>query len=578
MNTRNVILHTTISMVMWSMLVGSSALAQDQWRYYGGTQWGERHAKLSKIDTDTVSQLVPRRVLQLGQVTYSLSASPLVIDGVLYVSGSDGVVQAFDLRTGMRKWNFQHKMDLGSDVNPVYGAAGPACCSNTSRGVAYADGTIFLGTIDAKMIAIDAETGKKKWEVWGVAQKDNPGGIYGYNSAPVAIGSMVVIGSTGGESPTRHHLTAFEQKTGKQIWRWYSIPAPDGSDPQAPDGWWGDFVEKTAYGQKTTWRDLDQEKADKAEYSPSWKIGGGSMWMPVTYDSDLDLIFVGTGNANPDMDGRGRPGDNLFTSSIVAIDASTGKTRWYFQVEPHGLWDRDQITPPVVTMLDGRKVIVHASKTGIMLVLDAKTGEYIRKSEIFVPHQNMWVAPSLKPVTITPAAAGGNEWSPISVDSARKLGFVGAVHLPVEYTLEKEVSASEHLGRSTEPLTLGGDWKYDTSSTAGYFSAIDLTTGKIKWQNKSPLAFIGGVLSTSTGLVFKGELDGHLTAFDAETGEVLWRFNTGAGVVAPPIAFDLDGEEFIAVAAGGSSAWATPMGDSVFVFGLPKKWEPAAKK
>jgi glucose dehydrogenase len=355
------------------------------------------------------------------------------------------------------------------------------------------------------------------------------------------------------------------------------IPAPDGSDPVAPDGWWGDFVEETAYGQKTTWRDLDQEKANKEKYKESWRIGGGSMWMPVTYDPDLDLIFVGTGNANPDMDGRGRPGDNLYTSSIVAIDAKTGKTRWYFQVEPHGLWDRDQITPPVVTMLDGRKVIVHASKTSIMVVLDAETGAYIRKSEVLVPQKNMWVAPSLTPVTVSPAAGGGNTWSPISVDSKRKLGFVGALNIEVEYTLEKEVDDSEHLGRSTEGMTLGGDWKYDMTSVSGYFSAVDLTTGKIKWQNKSPLPFIGGVLSTSTGLVFQGESDGHLTAFDAETGETLWQFNTGAGVNAPPIAFKLDGEEFVAVAAGGTSLWGSPKGDAVFVFGLPRKWEPAAK-
>jgi glucose dehydrogenase len=180
-------------------------------------------------------------------------------------------------------------------------------------------------------------------------------------------------------------------------------------------------------------------------------------------------------------------------------------------------------------------------------------------------------------VTVTPAAAGGNEWSPISVDNVRKLGFVGAMHLPVEYTIEKEVSASEHLGRSTEGLTLGGDWTYDIPSAAGYFSAIDLTTGKIKWQHKS-LPYVGGVLSTSSGLVFQGESDGHLTAFDSETGKILWQFNTGAGVNAPPIAFTLDGEEFIAVAAGGTSLWGSPKGDCIFVFGLPRKWEPTAKK
>jgi alcohol dehydrogenase (cytochrome c) len=565
-------------------LASSSSVAADkEWHYYGGNQWNERHAELTKITKANVAQLVPRRVLQLGQIPYSLSASPLVIDGVLYIPAGDGVLQAFDLRTSKLKWDFKHDTDprITGAVDPAAQALGftSNCCSNTSRGVAYADGTVFLATLDAKMIAIDAETGEKKWEVWSVEPEDNKKGNYGYNSAPVAIGNMVVIGTTGGEAQTRHHLTAFDQKTGKQVWRWYSIPKPDGSDPVAPNGWWGDFVEETAWGQDTTiYRDLAQEKADKEKYRDSWKIGGGPMWMPVTYDADLDLIFVGTGNANPDMDGRGRPGDNLFTSSVVAIDAKTGKTRWYFQIEPHGLWDRDQVAPPVVTMLDGRKVIVHAGKTGIMFVLDAKTGDYIRKSEMFVPKKNMWVAPTKEGVSVAPGAGGGNGWSPISVDRKRKMGFVGAMNLEVKFTLEKEVDESEHLGRPTKLLNLGGDWDYNMGSAKGYFSAIDLDTGTIKWQHESPTVYVGGVLSTSTGLVFQGEGDGHLTAFDSETGKILWQFNTGAGVNAPPIAFELDGEEFIAVAAGGTTLWATPKGDGVFVFGLPKKWEPAAKK
>lgn len=556
-----------------------TALPDKDWPFYGGTQWGERHAQLSSITKDNVANMVPRKVLQLGQVPYALSASPLVVNGVMYVAVGNGIVQAFDLHTGVRKWEYTHDLDASAwKMNPVLGAKGPSCCSNQSRGVAFADGLIFLGTMDAKMIAIDAETGKKKWEVWSVRPEDNPnGGIYGYNSAPVAIGNMVVQGTTGGDSPSRHHLTAFDQKTGKQLWRWYSIPAPDGSDPVAPNGWWGDFVEKTAWGQETVWRDIEQEKADKDKYTDSWKIGGGAMWMPVVYDRELDLIYVGTGNPNPDMDGRGRPGDNLYTNSIVAIDAKTGKTRWYFQVSPHDLWDRDNTTPPAVSMFEGRKVIVQASKIGFMFMIDAATGEFISKSESFVPQQKMFAVPTETPVTVFPAAAGGNNWSPISVDSKRKLGFVGAMHMPVKYTREKEVEASAHLGRSTKTMDLGGEWKYDVTSAKGYFSAIDLSTGKIKWQKESPMVFIGGVFSTSTGLVFQGESNGNLTAYDSDTGEVLWQYNTGAGVNAPPIAYTLDGEEFIAVAAGGSSLWGSPKGDTIFIFGLPKKWEAPKK-
>jgi len=578
MKKQNVFAIITMFLCSAGLFIAPAVYAEDGWPYYGGNQGHERHANFTKINKDTVAQLVPRRVLQLGKLPYSLSASPLVVDGILYIA-LPNAVQAFDLRTGIRSWSYEHKIapPATGSVSKLASDFGwtSNCCSQTSRGVAYADGSIFMGTIDAKMIALDAKTGKKKWEVWSVEPKDNPKGIYGYNSAPLAIGNMVVIGTTGGESPSRHHLTAFDQKTGKQLWRWYTIPAPDGSDPMAPKGWWGDFVEETAYGQKTTWRDIEQEKTDKAKYEKSWQIGGGPLWMPVSYDKELDLIYVGTGNANPDMDGRGRPGDNLYTSSIVAIDAKTGKTRWYFQIEPHGLWDRDATTPPVVTTLDGRKVIVHAGKTSIMFVLDAKTGEFIQKSDIFVPQQNMWVAPTEKPVTVAPAAGGGNSWSPISVDNKRKLGFVGAMNIPVEYTRGKDVDISEHLGRMTKATDIGGSWAYDMKHANGYFSAIDLTTGKIKWQHESPLLYIGGVFSTSSGLVFQGEMDGNLTAFDADTGDIVWQFNTGAGVNAPPIGFTLDGEEFIAVAAGGTSLWGSPKGDSVFVFGLPKKWSPA---
>jgi glucose dehydrogenase len=274
------------------------------------------------------------------------------------------------------------------------------------------------------------------------------------------------------------------------------------------------------------------------------------------------------------MDGRGRPGDNLYTNSIVAVEAKTGKTRWYFQIGPHDLWDRDAVTPPVVTLLDGRKVIVHASKVGWMFVIDAKTGEFIRKSESFTPQQNMWVAPSSTKVVVAPGGAGGNEWSPISVDSKRKLGFVGALFLPVEYTREAELK-EDFLGRSKDTMTLGGNWTFETKKATGYFSAIDLSTGKIKWQHKAPFPYVGGVLSISTGVVFQGEPTGNLTAFDADTGEILWQFNTGAGVIAPPIAFTLDGDEFIAVSAGGSKLWTKLAGDDVFVFGLPKAWKAA---
>ena len=565
-------------------ILGSNAVvaADKEWLHYGGNQWNERHAELKQITKENVAQLVPRRVLQIPTPMNGLVGSPVVVDGVLYMASSNGWVHAFDLRSGMKIWSFEHKANYGPQsgvglMSSGFGTGGaPNCCSNQTRAVSYANGTIFTANIDASVIAIDAKTGKKRWEILGVAKEDNPNGVYGYNTQPVIVGSNIVIGTTGGEAMSRHHVTAYDQATGKQVWRWYAIPAPDGSDPVAPDGWWK-FSDTTAYGQRLDYRDLEKEKQLKDHFPDSWKVGGGPVWMPVVFDPELNLIYASVGNPNPDMDGRTRPGDNLFTNSIVAIDAKTGKTRWYFQISPHDLWDRDPSSPPVVTMLEGRKVVVQAGKIGWLFVLDAKTGEFIRMSEAFMPQENMWVAPGPEMGPwVSPAGSGGNEWSPISVDRKRKLGFVGALYLPFQYK-RQGVHDDDHMGRLAKGLNLGGTWKYDMKKTGGFLSAINLTTGKIKWQVKSQLPYIGGVMSTSTGLVFQGEAQGNLTAFDADTGSVLWQFNTGAGVNAPPIAFEIDGEEFIAVAAGGSKMWDTPLGNSVFVFGLPRKWEPTAK-
>ena len=568
-------------LILFLLPIGTVVFAQDEWPHYGGNQWNERHADLKKITRESVGTLVPRRVLQLDSPTLGLAGSPLVVDGKLYISAASGWVHAFDLRTGLKIWSNEHPGTYFTgnvaDFHKSGTGAAPACCGNVSRGLAYANGTIFAGNQDATVTALDAETGKKKWEVLAVAKEDNPAGIYGYNSAPVIAGNNIVIGTTGGESATRHHLTAFDQKTGKKVWRWYSVPAPDGSDPVAPDGWWK-FSDTTVYGVKLPYRDIEQEKMLKDIFPNAWKTGAGAMWTPVVYDPELNLIYISVGNPNPDADGRVRPGDNLFTNSVVAVDAKTGKTRWYFQISPHDLWDRDPASPPVVTMLEGRKVVVQAGKIGWLFVMDAATGEFIRMSKNFVPQdKNMFLAPvEEEGPPIFPASSGGNGWSPISVDRERSTAYVGAMHLPASFKLEEDISLD--IGRPAHGMRLGGMWKYKNDEAAGYLSAIDLLTGDIKWQHKTGMILQGGVLSTSTGLVFQGESDGHFSAFDAETGEILWRFHAGAGVNAPPISFVLDGEEFIAVAAGGSNVWGTPLGNAVFVFGLPKRWKPAAKK
>lgn len=580
METDRNIVRKTFLLLLSVMVFVSVAVSQDDWLHYGGNQWNERHAELKQITKKSVVNLTPRHILQMSSPMNGLVGSPIVVDGMLYMPASNGWVYAFDLRSGDKIWSFEHKANYGPQsgsglMSTGFGSGGaPNCCSNQTRAVSYASGTIFTANIDASVIALDAKTGEKKWEILGVPKKDNPKGIYGYNTQPTIVGDNIVIGTTGGESRSRHHVTAYSQATGKIVWRWYSIPAPDGSDPVAPNGWWK-YSDTTVYGVKLPYRDLEKEKQMQETFHDSWKIGGGPVWMPVVYDPELNLIYASVGNPNPDMDGRVRPGDNLFTNSIVAIDANTGKTRWYFQILPHDLWDRDPASPPVVTILDGRKVVVQAGKIGWLFVLDAKTGEFIRKSEALMPMENMWAAPGPEMGPwVSPGGSGGNSWSPISIDRKRKTGFVGVMYLPFQYQRGKDAEKA-HLGRPAGELDLGGTWNYDMKKTGGFLSAIDLNTGKIKWQVKSKLPYVGGVMSTSTGLVFQGEFNGNFTAFDADNGEVLWQYNTGAGVNAPAIAFQLDGEEFIAVAAGGSKMWETSLGNSVFVFGLPKKWKPA---
>ncbi len=297
-------------------------------------------------------------------------------------------------------------------------------------------------------------------------------------------------------------------------------------------------------------------------------MGGGGVWMTPAYDKTLNTIFLAVGNPSPDLDGSMRPGDNLFTDAIVALDATTGKTKWYYQTVPHDVWDLDAVSPPVVTMLDGRKVVVHAGKTGWLYIVDASTGKLVRKSTNFVPHENMFALPTEKGTRMLPGANGGSEWSPIAVDPGLNYAFVAALHQPMNYITH---SAPYEKGR----LWLGSAFVgIPTEAQYGLYSAIDLRTGKIAWQNKVPQPMMGGSLATAGGLAFTGEGNGNFNAYESRTGKLLWQFNAGAGCNAAPIAFEFKGEQFIAVACGGNYQLSFPLGDAVFVFGFPKTWTP----
>ena len=533
-----------------------TAWGQADWPTYGGNAWNQRWSTLKQIDTKNVSRLVPRMVLQTGVGRLgSFETTPIVVGNTMYVTTAyNEATIAYDLTSGKQLWRYEYK--LGTVL---------VCCGPNNRGVAVGDGLVFEGTMDAHLVALDAKTGEVKWN----AEVADPTEGYSITHAPLVVGHNVIIGVSGGEYGIRGHVTAYDALTGKQVWRWYSIPAPKGDptfDEKAPNGWWGTWAAKAE--ENDLHRNIAREKADSAKYPDAWKTGGGGVWMTPAYDKGLNSIFLAVGNPSPDLDGSVRPGDNLYTDAIVAIDATTGKTKWYYQTVPHDVWDLDAVSPPAVTTLDGKKVVVHAGKTGWLYVVDAATGKLVRKSQNFVPQENMFALPTEKGTRMLPGANGGSEWSPIAIDPSLNYAFVAALHQPMNYITHTAPFEKGRLWLGSAFVAIPGEEQY------GLYSAIDLKTGKIAWQNKVPQPMMGGSLATAGGLAFTGEGNGNFNAYDSRTGKLLWHFNAGAGCNAAPMTFTHGGEQFIAVACGGNFQLSYPLGDAVMVFGFPKHWTP----
>ena len=523
-----------------------TAHGQANWTTYGGADWNQRWSTLNQINTQNVHSLVARMVFQTGTRPGSFENTPIVAGDTMYVTTPyDEAVIAYNLDTRREIWRFSYKLGSSS-----------YCCGPDNRGVALAGGKVFFGTLDGHVVALNAHTGQQVWDTQ-IASADSG---YSITPAPLIVGQTVVVGVSGGEYGIRGHVDALNIDTGKPVWRWYSIPAP-GEDPVAPNGWWGVWAAKAE--EADLHRDIAHEKADSAMHADAWKQGGGGVWMTPAYDKDLNLLFFTVGNPSPDLDGSARPGDNLFTDCIVAIDASTGKTRWYYQVVPHDVWDLDETSPPAVVMLDGRKVVVQAGKTAWAYVLDAKTGRLIRKTQNFTPQKNMFALPTPEGTLMLPGANGGTEWSPISVDPSLDYAYVAGLNQPMLYTTHPAPYAKNRLW-------LGSAFKLAPgASQNGTFTALDLRTGKIAWQNRMDQPMMGGSLATAGGLVFTGEGDGNFDAYDARTGKLLWQFAAGAGCNAAPMSFALHGEEMIGVACGGNFQLSYPLGEAVLVFGLP---------
>ncbi|MTD96220.1 PQQ-binding-like beta-propeller repeat protein [Hyphomicrobium sp. xq] len=501
----------------------------DQTRYFPGKQ----------IDTSNVGKMHPAWIFQT-EVKESLETTPIVVNGVMYVTTSFNHVYALNAKTGEQYWHYKHKM----------GPITTYCCGPNNRGVAVNGDKVFMGTLDAKLVALDAKTGSLVWET----QIADPELGYSETMAPTAVNGKILIGTNGGEYGIRGFVRAYDAETGKQVWNFDTIP-------EKSVGVWATH---DATGRDMH-RDIAAEKAAFEKNGDPYKTLGGGVWQNPAVDLKTNRIYFVVGNPSPDLDGSLRPGDNLYTDSLVAVDLETGKYVCHFQYIAHDVWDLDAVSPPILVDVkgkDGKTVpgVIHGGKTGHVYVHNRDDCSLIRFSDAMVAQENMWVLPTKEGARMLPGANGGVEWSPMAVNPELALAYAVNLHQPMTYHVE---SSPYPDGK----LWLGGAFKViPTEEQAGNITAVDYNTGKIKWQVKTPQPMMGGAFTTAGGLMFTGEANGWFRAYDAASGKVLWSFQAGAGVNAPASSYGVDGKQYIVVGAGGNTQIDFKRGNNIIAF------------
>jgi quinohemoprotein ethanol dehydrogenase len=539
------------------------------WVTNGGNMTNQRYSTLNQIDTGNVKQLKGAWMTRLKGSgfggKYSFEGTPLVKDGIMYIVTGNDDVFALNAKTGEFLW------DRWSGIDQKLTSV---CCGWDNRGLAMGEGMLFLGQLDANVVALDMKTGKEVWktpiEVW----QDG----YGITSAPLYYDGIVYSGITGGEYGVRGRLTALDAKTGKILWRFYTLPGPGevGAD---------------------TW------PAGNDQYTH----GGAAIWNTPALDPQLGLIYFSVGNCGPDYNGAPRAGDNLFCASVVALNAKTGQHVWHFQEVHHDIWDYDAASPALLfdTVINGepRKGIAQAGRTGWVYILDRTNGKplvgieerpvpqeprqhtaatqpyplgdaivpqcakplegYERYGCIF---EAFWEEPTL----IQPSGIGGTNWSPMSYNPDTGYLYVpGTIRTSAFVRYGEPYKRGEQYNGGTQAAPIG-------SAMSGTWTAITATTNKIAWQKNVPyrVGTGGGSTTTAGGLVLTGDPAGNIQARDAKTGELVWQFQTGFGVEAPPMVYEVDGDEYIAVAAGGNQGNGSGNGDAVWAFSLKGQVNP----
>jgi len=493
------------------------------WLTYSGNYRGHRHSALKQIDTSNVAALRAAWVYQSREAG-KIETSPIVVDGTIFITDKPHIVTALDGRTGRPLWSYRR---------PEVKVAG--CCGAVNRGAAVLGDALYFGTLDARLVALDLNSGKLRWEV---ELADATKG-YSLTAAPLAVKDKIIVGIAGGEFATRGFLDAYDARTGARSWRFWTVPGPG---QPGHESWKGD----------------------------SWKTGGATTWVTGAYDPALNLVYWGTGNPAPNYNGDERTGDNLYSSSLLALDADTGKRRWHFQFTPHDLhdWDANQVPMLIDASWKGRprKLVAQVNRNAFYYLLDRETGEFLLGTPYI---KQTWASgldgrgrpvrlpgtlPSAEGTVVFPGLAGGTNWFSPSYHPGTQLVYVQA-HDNYSQTFFKRPQTPE-----PGKLFMGGTTRdIEGAEHHGVVKAIEPLTGKIRWEFPLHAPPSGGVLSTAGGLIFSGNREGTFFALDARTGRPLWRFQTGGLIWANPVSFAVDGKQHVAIAAG----------QAIFVFALP---------
>jgi len=555
-------LLVVLALTLGGLASNTAAQTGAVWGVYGGDTANTRYSTLNQVNTSNVGRLKVAWALQLGSLR-SQESTPILVGDLLYVTSSHGPKNVFavDARTGEVKWRYSPEVPAGIEQY--------ACCDVNNRGVAHANGKIFVGRLDGHLVALDAKTGKELWKTQVI---DHTGGSV-ITSPPTVVKNLVVTGFGGGEFGVRGYISAYDQNTGREVWRLYTVPGPGEA---GNDTWKGD----------------------------SWKFGGGVAWHIGSYDPTLNLLYYGTSNPAPwGASVRGNDSSNigqysnLYTASTLAINPDTGKIVWHYQTTPHDAWDYDGVNELVLADIEigGQKtpVALKADRNGFFYVLDRRNGKLL-SAEKFVdlnwaksidlatgrPVENADKRPRLgfRAKDICPNLIGGKNWMPMSYSFQTGLVYMSTMNLCMD--LE---GAQPQYKRGA--FYLGVEFELGKGGPGGHLGEVmawDPVKQQKVWGNRDDLLFIGGMLSTGGGLVFHGDLKGWFKALDAKTGRPLWQFQTGSGISAGPMTYELGGKQYVAVVSGRTFAIpaffgpigekmvaASPEGGTLFVFELP---------